>query len=136
MAFANFERDAGQQEAEQSIWKEVLAILGENTITNNQQILAYLGQAFYRTGRIEESRIKFERVLALKQETIPTIKRGPRWWYMTMILARLGESEKAKDYFDKLCAELGDDASKNELRFKHECAKLLGVTADQVRGRK
>jgi tetratricopeptide (TPR) repeat protein len=62
---------------------------------------SYLGQACYLVGKHEEARRALTKSIELRGETSPSIE-GPRWWYLVMTLARLGETEKANEYFDEL----------------------------------
>ncbi len=127
------EREAGNHDAEQSVWKEFNALLEANPEPNATVYWGNLGQSCYEIDRLPDARRAFEKALAMLHETEPTINGGPRWWYMTMILARLGETEKAKGYYGKLSAELGEDASESQLRFQTEAAKLLGEAAENLK---
>lgn len=100
----------------------------------------HIGQALYRVGRYEEARAALEKVIELRGDDGPTLLLGPRWWYYTLTLCRLGESERARSYFDQLA-----DLMKNDLRsdenlhaFDHlraEAAELLKIAPDKERTR-
>ena len=89
-----------------------------------------LGRALYRLGRWQESRSALETDIRLREETEPTLAAEPRWWYLTMTLAQLGEQDKARSYYDQLSRGIADaenpDVADQTLR--KEAAELLGIT--------
>ena len=88
----------------------------------------YLGQALYRLDRWFESRAAFDRVIEMRGEKEPVLGSGPRWWYLTMLLHRLGEEEQAIETFQTLAKQLSDGATKEQISFRDEAAKLLGIS--------
>ena len=85
-----------------------------------------IGQGLYRIGRIGESRQAMEKTIALRRETEPTIRGGPRWWYLTMALGQLGEADKAWQYYNRLVEEMEANPSEATLRYRSEAAEILG----------
>lgn len=130
LSLAAVEREVGNHDAEQSVWQELTTLLEANSVPNVPGYWGYLGQSYYHLGRLHEARDAFERTLAMRRETEPTLSGGPRWWYLTMILAKLGETEMAKDYYDKLIAQLDEEANESQIRFQMESAKLLGLSME------
>ena len=70
-----------------------------------------------------------EKRIELRGETGPTLKSGPRWWYLTMILARAGETDKARSYYDELVRimEKQPTVHASYIRLRAEAAELLGI---------
>ena len=85
-----------------------------------------IGQGLYRIGRIGESRQAMEKTIELRGETEPTIRGGPHWWYLTMALGQLGERVKARQYYDSLVEEMGENPSAATLHYHAEAAEVLG----------
>lgn len=86
---------------------------------------SYLGQACYLVGKHKEARRALTTSIELQGETSPSIE-GPRWWYLVMTLARLGETEKAREYFGELVrmSTSADGESKHPYLLR-EAAQLL-----------
>jgi len=57
---------------------------------------------------------------------------GPRWWFLTMALAHLGEKDKARSYYDQLVKELEEQESPRQahLDYRAEAAELLGIAEE------
>ena len=93
--------------------------------------LGYLGQIQYLAGDYSQARETLERGIAARGEAEPTIRLGPRWWYLAMALAQLDiETERAKNIYEKLTAELetsSEEVRKNNARNRAELADLLGI---------
>ncbi len=62
----------------------------------------HIAQMQYRTGRFADARASLEQVIALREDDGPSMESGPRWWYYTMTLAQLGETTRARTYYDQL----------------------------------
>ncbi len=62
----------------------------------------HIAQMQYRTGRFTDARDSLEQVIALREDDGPSMESGPRWWYYTMTLAQLGETTRARTYYDQL----------------------------------
>ena len=88
-----------------------------------------LGGAFYRVERFEDARQALEEAIALRGDVGPTIAGGPRWWYLTMVLAKLGEEAKAREHFDQLTVQRSkvDSPNRNDSLLGAEAAELLGA---------
>ena len=70
-----------------------------------------------------------ERTIKLRGDDGPTMKSGPRWWYYTLTLARLGNFEQAQMYFDELSEMMLNAPPRNLLlhqELQAEVAELLG----------
>ena len=93
---------------------------------------SHLGKAFYQIGQWDEARQSLLKAISLHRNTGPTLGRGPRWWYLTMTLAQLGQNEKARSYFDLLDEQLNKTGNTDETnsRLRAEAAQLLGVESD------
>ena len=68
-----------------------------------------------------------EKVNRLRGEDRPSIESGPRWWYLTMALYRLGETEKARTYYDQLVKQMDSIATEGNKLLRAEAAELLGI---------
>jgi HEAT repeat protein len=92
-----------------------------------------LGQALYRTDRWEDALRALERANECRGETKPTLTSGPRWWYLVLTLARLGENEQAVAHYEQLVGELMK-APPQELpkhrKLRAEAARLLGINIE------
>ncbi len=95
VAMGKPEKGAESFERELALWMAV----PDSKRTADQW--SYLGQACYLVGKHEEARRALTKSIELQGETSPSIE-GPRWWYLVMTLARLGETEKAREYFFEL----------------------------------
>ena len=67
-----------------------------------------------------------EKAITLRGETEPPIRGGPRWWYLTMALGQLGETDKAWQYYEKLIEEMWANPSAATIRYQAEAAEILG----------
>lgn len=76
---------------------------------------------------MEESPDALERVIEIRREKKPLVTAGPRWWYLAMAMHRLGEHEKALEYYHQLATQLSPEASRTQLALRDEAAKILGV---------
>ena len=106
----------------------------------NQRNIAdwgHIGQALYHAGRYGEARAALEKVIALRGDHGPTMDFGPRWWYYTMSLHRLGESDRAGAYYDELVEIMERNPPGNKDlydRLRTEAAKLLGKEVEAGAG--
>lgn len=128
-SLAGLEGDAGDGEAETSVWQRVVGLLEKKPDPENSVYWDVIGQGLYRIGRVGESRQAMEKIITLRRETEPTVQRGPRWWYLTMALGQLGETEKARQYYDRMVEEMGANPSEASLRYQAEAAEILGIPA-------
>jgi tetratricopeptide (TPR) repeat protein len=88
----------------------------------------YLGRAFYLVGRWAEAREALEKVNELRGDDGPTLQHGPRWWYLTMALAKLGETEQASFIYDQLVKEMEESPPNYVVsEYRAEAAELLGI---------
>jgi tetratricopeptide (TPR) repeat protein len=137
LSLARLERETGDREAETFVWERVVDLLEKKPDPENlkypENVVYWgvLGQGLYRVGRFGESRQALEKANALRSETNPTIRGGPRWWYLTMALGQLGETVKTRQYYDSLVEELGENPSEALLRYQIEAAETLGIPADR-----
>jgi tetratricopeptide (TPR) repeat protein len=93
----------------------------------------WLGQALYRTEQWEDARRTLERANELRNDTRPTLASGPRWWYLVLTLARLGENEKATAYYERLVEEMRNNPQRiprGQKELRAEAAQLLGITIE------
>lgn len=92
---------------------------------------AKLAQAHFHLGHDQQALDAFEMNLKLRGETTPTNKLGPRWWFLTCLLARMGDLKRAQTYFDALNDEIASDpkmfVGSVVERLRHENAGKLGV---------
>ena len=86
-----------------------------------------LGEAFYRLSRWEESRQALEKVIAMRGDDAPTLAGGPRWWFLTMTLAQLGEHDQARSFYQQLVKASGSSTSKKCDLLRAEAAELLDL---------
>ncbi len=88
----------------------------------------HIAQMQYRTGRFAEARESLEHVIELREDDVPSMESGPRWWYYTMTLAQLGETTQARIYYDQLAQMMAehppDDPELYEV-LQSEAAALL-----------
>jgi len=90
----------------------------------------YLGQAYYRTGRLQDSRQALETGIRMRGEDEPTLAGGPRWWHLVLTLARLGEKEQATEYYEQLVETMNEDPPPDTGPHKKrqtEAARALGI---------
>ena len=127
LALANLEQEAGNAEAEQEVWEKLAELLESSPEPDSYVYWGYLGQALYRVGRLKDSREALVKGIELRGETEPTITLGPRWWYLTMALAKSGETEEARQYYDVLVEQLGDSPTEVQMGFRGEAAVALGL---------
>ncbi|MCS7469618.1 protein kinase [Stieleria sp. ICT_E10.1] len=95
---------------------------------------ANLGHSYYHLKKYQEALHAFERSVASNGETEPWIKRGnswwSRWWYLAILLARAGETERALAYYQRLAAELNSAPRTIKTaheKFRLELAELIGA---------
>jgi tetratricopeptide (TPR) repeat protein len=87
-----------------------------------------LGRAFYLVGRWAEARQALEKGNELRGDDGPTIQGGPSWWYLTMALAKLGETEQARSIYDQLVKEMEESPPGYDVsEYRAEAAELLGI---------
>ena len=113
--------------------KRLASIPEENRTVANW---GYLGQALYRAGDYQQARVAIEKCNEMRGDKEPTAAYGPRWWYYAMILARSGDTDKAREYYDVMFAEIKSNRSLQRFNDKHrlELAELLGIKAEPLPG--
>jgi tetratricopeptide (TPR) repeat protein len=91
-----------------------------------------IGQYRFKAGLWESSRQAFEKSIELRKEEAPTSRKGPRWWYLAVALDRLGETERARSYYEQLVEELEHDppAYYDASVYRDEAAELLGIEVE------
>ena len=127
MSLATMERDAGDPKAETEVWKTLVDAIEKRPVSDDPVYWGVIGQGLYRIGRIEDSLAAMQKNIELRGEAKPTIKLGPRWWYLTMALARTGETETARKYYDELSDQLAPDSTDAQRRYQAEAASTLGL---------
>jgi len=94
----------------------------------------FLGQAYYHADRFADARHALEKCVELRGEQLPTVRGGPRWWYLIMTLHKLGEKDLARSYYDQLTRQLKelDDphAVHEHAQFRRNAARTLGLATD------
>lgn len=88
----------------------------------------HLGQLLYRSGRFEEARESLEKVIELRADDGPSFRGGPRWWYYTLTLWKLGETDEARDLFERLDRMLSENPPKKPAyheRLRAEIVELM-----------
>ena len=130
MSLAGMEKDAGNSQEERSTWETLVQILEQNPAPEDPVYWGVIGQAFYHIDRLEDARTAMEKTIELRGEKTPTIERGPRWWYLTMTLAKLGKTEKARQHYDVLVVQLGDSGTDTQKRFREEAAAAIGLESE------
>lgn len=125
LSLVGLETDARDRKAETTVWQTIVDLLEKKPDPENPVYWGVIGQGLYRIGRVIESREAMEKAIALRGETEPTIRGGPRWWYLTMALGQLGEAGKAWQHYDRLVEAMGDP-SEATLRYQAEAAEILG----------
>jgi tetratricopeptide (TPR) repeat protein len=94
---------------------------------------AHLSQDFYRLGRYQAAREGLEKTIKLRHDDGPSLKGGPRWWYYTLVLCQMGETDQARVYYDQLAQMMKDEPPSplkpyDDLRV--EAARLLKLNSD------
>ena len=93
-----------------------------------------LGQAFYGAGQFEEARQSLEQGIELRGDKGPSLKGGARWWFYSMTLSRLGETDRARAIFEQLVQVVKQNppAIKRAMhdRLRAEAAELLGIDVE------
>ena len=130
MSLAEMERDAGNSQEEWSTWETLAQILEMSPEPEDPVYWGVLGQALYNIDRIKDARTAMENTIELRGEKTPTIERGPRWWYLTMSLAKSGETDRARHYYDVLVEQLGDNPTETQKRLRGETAVALGLEGE------
>lgn len=130
---AKLEQEAGDATRESEVWREAVSQLERFPMAESPAYWGYLGRSYYRLDRLQDARQAFEKVISIRGEKAPSVAGGPRWWFLTMILARLGETEKAKGFYESLVVQLGEQKDERQVRFQEEAAALLGLSIDKTK---
>ena len=89
----------------------------------------HLAQLLYRVGHYERTREYLEKTMKLRGDDGPTMNGGPRWWYYTLTLWQLGETERSEELFSELDQILSDNPPANldyYKRIRSEAMRLMG----------
>lgn len=122
VSLAELERDAKDNAAEQAAWTSLISRLEQDPVENDPRYWQVVGQGLYRMGRNHEALQALEKSIALKSETKPTIQGGPRWWFLTMALAKSGEVSKARQHYNALSRRA---FSAPDTQFKDESRRVI-----------
>jgi tetratricopeptide (TPR) repeat protein len=129
LRLAETQKAAGNQEAATASRQQVIDLL--LPIAEEERSVGqwgYLGQAFYLVGRWADARKALEKGNELRGDDGPTNQYGPRWWYLAMTLAKLGETEQARSIYDQLVKEMEESPPNYvESEYRAEAAELLGI---------
>ena len=99
----------------------------------------HFAQLLYHARRLEEARESLEKTIEMRGDEGPTLKWGPRWWYYTMTLCRLGEADRAREIFEQLVELLREDPPANKRlhdRLRAEAAELLEIDTELAKNEK
>lgn len=91
----------------------------------------HCGRQMYSDGRLADARAALENCIACHGEDSPNTKNGDHWWFLTLVLARSGETELAMQYYDLLVDELEriEPADQRELiKYQKQAANLLELS--------
>ena len=90
----------------------------------------HVSQRLYRLGKYQQAREGLETTFKKRRDDGPSLQWGPRWWYYTLTLAQLGETERAREYYQQLSQLMIEQPPANLQLYEDlqsEAAKLLGV---------
>ncbi len=95
----------------------------------------HLAQHLYKVGKYEDALQGLERTIKARGDAGPSLKSGPRWWYYTLTLCRLEQTDMAREHYDQLAQLMKDDPPGNlklNLDLQSEAAELLGLELSQT----
>ncbi len=122
------QRGTGKREqAHESFERAVTLLTAIPEQTRPPVAWSLFGRTLYRTGRWKEASHALRQANERYGEDSPTLTS--RWWYLTMALAQLGETDKARSYYDHLVAELATQKNPSDQydKLRDETAELLGI---------
>jgi tetratricopeptide (TPR) repeat protein len=127
------QRATANQDAYEDAWKLVLQ---EFPDAEKRDVgdWGHFSQCLYEVGQFSEASEALRKTIELRGDKGPSLKGGPRWWYYTLTLCHLGETEEARDCYEQLSALMRDKPPKNfkyHARFQLEVAELLGLEAPE-----
>ena len=128
---ASMEGASLDADAAQSTWQKTIGLV--TAIDEQERTVAdwgFLGQAHYRLDNWREAEASLRKCIDLERtprESGDSRQQAPvgyRFWYV-MALQRLGETEKARKYYDQFVVDSDFSATNDQLRARLEAAELL-----------